>query len=242
MNVVPTSRKQLASGSESQISWPGDGLATWTMSPSSRNVEPRNCRAFADGQLIALRLKRVGQRSTSSIESLYFLLLQRMSSAMASDKQPIWTPPDPSSARIHQFSQRVADKYKVPLHDYWQFWKWSAENVGPFWDEVWDECGIIGDKGPKGPSVSSDDPLYPPPHWFPGSRVNFAENMLRNHAHPELKDEPAVISTFEADSPRAKFSDTTLTHAQLYQQVAQAVEAFRKVGVKKGDVVASTLR
>lgn len=158
---------------------------------------------------------------------------------MASDKQPIWTPPNPSSTRIHQFSQRVADKYKVPLHDYWQFWKWSVENVGPFWDEVWDECGIIGDKGPKGPSVASDDPLYPPPHWFPGSRINFAENMLRNHAHPELKDKPAVISTFEADSSGAKFSDTTLTHAQLYQQVAQAVEAFRKVGVKKGDVVAA---
>lgn len=44
------------------------------MSPSSRNVEPRNCRAFADGQLIALRLKRAGQKSTNRSSKILLLL------------------------------------------------------------------------------------------------------------------------------------------------------------------------
>ncbi|CAO1632153.1 unnamed protein product [Sympodiomycopsis kandeliae] len=155
------------------------------------------------------------------------------------DNKPIWTPADPSSTRISKFREQVAQKYSVELEDYWQFWKWSVENVGSFWNEVWDECEIIGDKGETGPGVSSEEPLYPPPQWFPGSRINFAENLLRKCQEPEFRNKPAVMSVFEPESASEKFTDVTLTNIELYTQVAQAVSAFRQRGVQKGDVLAS---
>lgn len=68
---------------------------------------------------------------------------------MTSPTQPTWVPPDVSATRIDHFRRKVAEKYSVHLEDYWQLWKWSVENVGPFWEEVWEECGIVGDKGPQ---------------------------------------------------------------------------------------------
>lgn len=158
---------------------------------------------------------------------------------MTPDSAPIWTPRDPSSTRISRFRERIAAKYSTPLADHWQFWKWSVDHVDLFWEEVWDECGVVGDKGTSGAGVKSSDALYPPPRWFPDSRVNFAENLLRHHDDARLKDKPAVISTFEALEDGAEFQATTLTHAQLYAQVARAVAAFQHLGVKQGDVVAA---
>ena len=46
-----------------------------------------------------------------------------------------------------------------------------------FWRSVWTQCDVIGDD-PGGPAVVGGSRM-PGARWFPGARLNFAENLLR---------------------------------------------------------------
>ena len=72
----------------------------------------------------------------------------------------------------------INKKYDVNLEDYHQLHEWSVQNYGLFWSEVWKFSGVIS-------SVESDFaidmsvPMNEIPVWFPGARLNYAENLLR---------------------------------------------------------------
>ncbi|WP_020499249.1 hypothetical protein [Sciscionella marina] len=52
----------------------------------------------------------------------------------------IWQPdPDAISAsRIAQFTSFVADRHQLALPGYAELHAWSTENLGDFWQSVWD--------------------------------------------------------------------------------------------------------
>jgi acetoacetyl-CoA synthetase len=58
----------------------------------------------------------------------------------------LWRHPDPTSAQMHAFKQRVNAKYGLKLEHYEELHKWSVENIGEFWGEVWDFTGIKGSR------------------------------------------------------------------------------------------------
>ena len=72
----------------------------------------------------------------------------------------------------------LAVSYFVNLEDYHQLHEWSVQNYGLFWSEVWKFSSVIS-------SVESDYaidmsvPMNEIPEWFPGARLNYAENLLR---------------------------------------------------------------
>ena len=70
----------------------------------------------------------------------------------------------------------------------------------------------------------------PGARWFPGARLNFAENLLR-----QRDERPAII--FESETGLTR----TITHEQLYRQVAGVAAALRAAGVAPGDRVAGFL-
>ncbi|MCB2185646.1 MAG: AMP-binding protein [Deltaproteobacteria bacterium] len=70
----------------------------------------------------------------------------------------------------------------------------------------------------------------PGARWFPGARLNFAENMLRFR-----DDHPAVIFRAENGSSRR------LSYAELQAQTAWLAAALRDLGVGAGDRVAGFL-
>jgi len=59
----------------------------------------------------------------------------------------LWRPQDPQSARTHQFRRKINSLHTLSLQTYEELWKWSTENIGDFWNAVWDETGVIGTKG-----------------------------------------------------------------------------------------------
>ncbi|GBM53490.1 Acetoacetyl-CoA synthetase, partial [Araneus ventricosus] len=67
--------------------------------------------------------------------------------------------------------------------------------------------------------------------WFTGAKLNYAENLLRMRGNDTI----ALACLDEEDN----FEE--LTHAQLYEEVKLYAAAFRKHGLKKGDVVAGFL-
>jgi acetyl-CoA synthetase len=69
------------------------------------------------------------------------------------------------------------------------------------------------------------------PRWFPGGRMNLAENCVDRHLDGPRRDAVAIISEAEDGGVR------TVTYAQLSQEVARLANALRRLGVAAGDAV-----
>lgn len=83
-----------------------------------------------------------------------------------STSELIWSPPanrDPPS-RLTVFRKLIVEEHAVHLDSYADLWRWSCEHPAQFWEAVWNECGIIGQKADKWEAgVSKGDALYPAP-------------------------------------------------------------------------------
>eukprot|EP01103_Thecamoeba_quadrilineata_P003260 TRINITY_DN13057_c0_g1_i1.p1 TRINITY_DN13057_c0_g1~~TRINITY_DN13057_c0_g1_i1.p1 ORF type:complete len:670 (+),score=96.52 TRINITY_DN13057_c0_g1_i1:51-2060(+) len=154
-----------------------------------------------------------------------------ISSLSSEEGQLLWTPSQKSVEESHMeaFRKRVNAKYNLPLKSYPDLYKWSIDNICDFWSEVWNFCEIKHSK--RFDKVLDDETKLIDhfPEWFPGAKLNFAENLLR------FKDDhPAIIYTAETHT-----TPYVLTYNQLYQETAHVAAALREFGLKSGDVVAA---
>lgn len=139
---------------------------------------------------------------------------------------PLWTPSPErvAGAAITRFRLAVQGRFGVNIADSVALHRWSVEHPGEFWSAVWDECGVIGDRG--------DGPAYQPGASFPdarflsGARLNVAENLLRRDG-----PDPAIVFARE-DGQRRVLSWDQLRHA-----VAATAAALAADGVGAGDPV-----
>ncbi|NRP59414.1 acetoacetate--CoA ligase [Marinobacterium sp. xm-d-564] len=130
--------------------------------------------------------------------------------------------------QVWQFMQTVNHKYSLNLQEYSQLHEWSVENSEQFWSDIWDSAGVVGDKGREPYLV--DGQKMPGARWFPGARLNFAENLLK------FRDNRTAILFRNEQGGRQ-----SLSYSDLYASVAQCASALRHLGVGKGDVVAGFL-
>ena len=128
------------------------------------------------------------------------------------------------AAAITRFRRIIEQRYDVELADYAALHRWSVEFRERFWGELWDFCGVIASQ--RAEQVLVDGERMPGAHWFPGARLNFAENLLRNRG-----DGLALIAQAEGRAGQR------LSFAELYAQVSRMVAALRADGLKPGDRV-----
>lgn len=121
---------------------------------------------------------------------------------------------------------KFAKKYNLPSEAL-SVYEWSIKNPNEFWDKVWDFTNIVGDK--VSPAISEHS-MNPGAHFFPNSKLNFAENFLRKDSNSI-----AVIGIIENQKR------TELTHAELYKKVSQCAQLLRSKGIVSQDVVAACL-
>jgi len=126
-----------------------------------------------------------------------------------------------------QFREYCALKYAVDLHDHDAFQQWSIDNRGAFWSAVWDFCQVRGDKG--GRVLVNEDSMLDA-CFFPDAKLNFAENLLVKHGA-----EDALI--FRGED---KVSDRWSWN-RLHSTVSKLQQAFRAMGLGKGDRVAAMM-
>lgn len=140
---------------------------------------------------------------------------------------PLWSPSQEQieKSQMYQFMQQINQTHDQQLDSYSSFHSWSVNHPETFWNTIWDQCGVIGDKGP-GPYLVDANKM-PGAKWFPEAKLNFAENLLKYR-----DDRTALIFRNEADIRKE------ISYAELYIQVAQYAAGLRKKGVAKGDVVA----
>ena len=110
--------------------------------------------------------------------------------------------------------------------NYDELYRWSVGDIAGFWKLLWDFLDIKHSR--KYDEVLVDGHKMPGAKWFPGARLNFAENLLRRH-----DNHPAII--FKNESGMAK----ELSYAELYDSVARLASSMRKMGIISGDRVAA---
>jgi len=142
--------------------------------------------------------------------------------------KPIWEPSKERAdgANISRFMRFVREqtgnddiRRHAPLYDF------SIRQPEKFWPLVWEFCGIRASGDFE--EVLADKDKMPGARWFPGVRLNFAQNLLRHK-----DDRIALIARNEFGNNRQ------LTYADLHDQVGKLAEALRSSGVGVGDRVA----
>ena len=140
---------------------------------------------------------------------------------------------NPSPARIAdtniaRFKATVREHHGLNADDYASLHRWSIENRSAFWSAIWEYGSVIGDRG-DGPVLVDGDRM-PGAKWFPGARLNFAENLLRRR-----DDAPAILFRGE---DRVRYA---LSFRELHDRVSLTAQALRAAGVETGDRVAGYL-
>ena len=118
--------------------------------------------------------------------------------------------------------------HDVELADYTELWSWSVENRAAFWEALWRFCDVRASK--LWDDVLIDGDKMPGATWFPGARLNYAENLLRR------RDGNEAIVCWRENGTR-----TVLTYGELYDQVAALRAWMAARGVGQGDRVAGFL-
>ncbi|WP_042051282.1 acetoacetate--CoA ligase [Aeromonas dhakensis] len=141
----------------------------------------------------------------------------------------LWQPDQErmQQSNLQHFMAEVNRFHGLQLHSYAQLYQWSVEKTTRFWPLVWQHCGV---KGELGNIVAENRQEMQHTRWFPDSRLNFAENLLRRQ-----DDTPAIISRIEGSPSQ------TLSWRELADQVARLAQWLRSQGIGRGDVVAAYL-
>jgi acetoacetyl-CoA synthetase len=147
--------------------------------------------------------------------------------AAAEKYRVLWTPTPArrAAAQMTGFMRWLEARQGLALADYDALWRWSVDDRAGFWSALWDWAGVIGER--PGPVLEHGDAM-PGARWFPGARLNFAENLL--HA-PDGRT--AVLFRGEDGQGRA------IDRASLYAQAGRLAAAMQRLGVGPGDRVAA---
>ena len=141
-------------------------------------------------------------------------------------RTPLWIPTEQRKrdTNITRFMDAVNARRRLNLASYSDLYQWSVENLADFWAEVWDLAEIKASK--RFDSVVTDLSVFPGAKWFPGAKLNFAENLLR------YRDDHAAF-VFIGETQTSK----RMTYAELYDSVARLAHSLKESGVDVGDRV-----
>ncbi|WP_255553647.1 acetoacetate--CoA ligase [Maritimibacter sp. DP1N21-5] len=131
-------------------------------------------------------------------------------------------------AEITRFMNWLASERGKNFSDYWGLWQWSVDDVPGFWKAIWDFYDVIHDG--EIDEVMTDDPM-PRTRWFTGTRINYAEHVLRN----ETNGDPARTMISHTSELRPELAE--MSWGEMAGQVRKLATWMRSVGVEPGDRV-----
>jgi len=142
---------------------------------------------------------------------------------------PLWSPSQVTAdaSAMRDLMRLVAERYGLDLRTYHDLHAWSVAEREAFWSLVWDESGVIGDKGGR---VLIDGDMMPGAQFFPDATLNFAENLLRRTG-------PSQALVFHGEDKLTR----RLSWDDLHALVSRWQQFMRARGVKRGDRVAAMI-
>ena len=146
-------------------------------------------------------------------------------------KKPLWKPNKNqiANATVVKFKKYINDKFNKKLVTQNDLHNWSVENQKDFWESIFYFHKLKGQLSKKF-RVLKDKQHITNTLFFLNSKINFAENFLKNNSN-----DIAVIHCSEDGT------SNKLTYKQLNQEVSKVIKLLKKLGVKEKDVVAAVL-
>uniref|UniRef100_A0A8C0JCY6 Acetoacetyl-CoA synthetase n=1 Tax=Chelonoidis abingdonii TaxID=106734 RepID=A0A8C0JCY6_CHEAB len=143
------------------------------------------------------------------------------------ESRVMWEPDCKRNTQMDRFRAALVGSCGLRLASYNELYQWSVESYSDFWAEFWKFSEIVFSRLYE-EVVDPSKGIADVPEWFKGSRLNYAENLLK---HKE-NDKIALYAAKEGKEEILK-----VTFEELRQDVALYASAMRKMGVKVGDRV-----
>jgi len=144
--------------------------------------------------------------------------------------EPLWSPAESAVANslMTAFTRFVETRHQLQLNTYRSLHAWSVAQPEMFWAALWDFLQIKSSTPPD--TTVKNFESFPGARWFPGTRMNFAENLLRQRS-----SKTALISILENGER------SSLSYADLYQQVSCVAQQLDKLAIGRKHRVAAWL-
>ena len=142
----------------------------------------------------------------------------------------LWTPDAAriERAQLTRFMDWLARERGRRFDDYASLWRWSVQDLEGFWSALWQYFDI---RASVPPARALGRRTMPGAEWFPGARLNYAENVL-SRARPGAE---VLVYLSEGQAP------ASLSWDELAARVARLSAALRRLGITKGDRVVGCL-
>lgn len=152
---------------------------------------------------------------------------------MSSENAMLWSPsPERASATaLGSYMRWLRSSGRYDAADYDALHEWSVTDQRGFWRSIWDWADVRYD-GRIEEVLDRDTMLGA--RWFTGTRVNYAEHLLRREAD-------APDATVLHHSSEIRPEPRQMTWGELGHQVRIVATWLRALGVKPGDTVAAVM-
>ncbi|MDC0449663.1 acetoacetate--CoA ligase [Pelagibacteraceae bacterium] len=137
---------------------------------------------------------------------------------------PLWEPPEQrvNNSNLLNFSKFVGFSAE---YNFKKFWQWSVSEPEIFWSKFWDYSQIIGNKGKE---IIRKDKNFNKTKFFPDSKINYSENILKNKTND-------IAINFLSE---AGFEEN-ISWNLLYEKVCKFSDYLKSLNLEKGDRVAA---
>ncbi len=138
----------------------------------------------------------------------------------------LWTPGPArvEHANITAFSRWLERECRLAFGHYMELWRWSVGDLESFWGALWDYLEV---EASSSYSRVLGRRTMPGAEWFPGARLNYAQNVLR-------RERPGGIALLHAGESRPL---AAVTWEELGRDVRILATQLRALGVQPGDRV-----
>ncbi|GAH17380.1 unnamed protein product, partial [marine sediment metagenome] len=147
---------------------------------------------------------------------------------MEDERKLLWEPSEAwiKDANITQFIEFVNSNYGKTIKGGKDIYKFSVENIEDFWEAMWKFSDIIASKPYD--KVVEDLSVFPGTKWFPGSELNFAENLLKYNDNQ-------LAFIFQGETKVSK----QITYSELNKLVARLAKSLKEIGITANDRIVS---
>ncbi|MGD8856778.1 MAG: acetoacetate--CoA ligase [Chloroflexota bacterium] len=148
----------------------------------------------------------------------------------------LWRPSDQvkRAANLTHYMNWLAERHGRRFDTYQDLWAWSVNDLAGFWGSLWEYFDVVATEQPSAVLGRRE---MPGAQWFPGARLNYAQNFFARAPDPDGSgdDRPAMI--YQAEEGPAE----EISWSEIQTKTAVLAYSLRQMGVQPGDRVVAYL-
>src|SRR5690242_14388583 len=112
----------------------------------------------------------------------------RVRKTMVTEGTILWEPPDAvrQTSMLTRYMRWLGEHKALQFDSYDALWEWSISHLDDFWESIW-QFFEVKYSSPYSAVLGSGQ--MPGAQWFPGARLNYAEQVFRHIS----SDQPALV-------------------------------------------------